>query len=236
MDVESKYAEILKRIGKTSMGRRPKTVVMHMLKHGFITTEILSKQYGYEHAPRAIRDVRDLGIPIKKSSVKNADGKTVAKYEFATRDEIIRLGGRPTFPRGFKDKVSSTGKCALCSISLDKRYLQIDHRVPFTISGDTADMEPVNFMLLCGSCNRSKSWSCEHCTNWKKDKNPDTCRTCYWAYPTSYEHVAMMNIRRLDMTWQDDEVPDYESLVHEAEKAGLDLPKYIKQALSGDSG
>lgn len=230
-DVESRYAEILKRIGRTSMGKRPETVVRHILEHGFITTEILDRQYGYKHAPRAIRDVRDLGIPVKTTTVRGADGKTMARYELTTMEEIIRLGGRLPFPKGFAELVSASSRCALCAVELDRRYLQIDHRVPFPVSGDDAAMEPADFMLLCGSCNRSKSWSCEHCPNWK-DRNPDTCRTCYWACPIKYGHVATMDIRRLDMTWQGGgEVRDYEALVRAAEKAGLVLPKYVKQAL-----
>ena len=41
------------------------------------------------------------------------------------------MDGSLPFPKGFKEKVSSTDKCALCAISLNRRYLQIDHKVPF---------------------------------------------------------------------------------------------------------
>ena len=37
--------------------KRPKTVIDHILEHGFVTTEDLSQLYGYDHAPRAARDV-----------------------------------------------------------------------------------------------------------------------------------------------------------------------------------
>ena len=36
--------------GKEQIGKRPRTVLLHILKHGFITAEILDKQYGYKHA------------------------------------------------------------------------------------------------------------------------------------------------------------------------------------------
>lgn len=36
-----------------------------------------------------------------------------------------------------------------------------------------------DYMLLCASCNRAKSWSCENCDNWKLHKNPQICATCY---------------------------------------------------------
>lgn len=54
------------------------------------------------------------------------------------------------------------------------------------------------YMLLCASANRAKSWSCEHCENWKL-RDANICKSCYWAYPESYTHVAMQEIRRLDI-------------------------------------
>ena len=38
--------------------KRPRTVIQHILQHGFITTEELSELYGYDHPPRAVRYVR----------------------------------------------------------------------------------------------------------------------------------------------------------------------------------
>ena len=38
--------------------KRPKTVIQYILDHGYVTTEDL-KNLGYEHAPRAARDVRE---------------------------------------------------------------------------------------------------------------------------------------------------------------------------------
>lgn len=48
---------------KSITAKRAKTVIDHILKHGFITTEDLSTTYGYDHGPRAARDVREQGIP-----------------------------------------------------------------------------------------------------------------------------------------------------------------------------
>jgi hypothetical protein len=42
--------------------KRPRTVIQHILRHGFITSQELKDFYGYNHPPRAIRDVRELGI------------------------------------------------------------------------------------------------------------------------------------------------------------------------------
>jgi hypothetical protein len=44
--------------------KRPRTVIQHILKHGFVTSQELKGTYGYNHPPRAVRDVREHGIPI----------------------------------------------------------------------------------------------------------------------------------------------------------------------------
>lgn len=41
--------------------KRPRTVIQHILQHDQITTEELKNTYGYNHPPRAIRDVREQG-------------------------------------------------------------------------------------------------------------------------------------------------------------------------------
>lgn len=79
--------------------------------------------------------------------------------------------------------------------------LQVDHRVPYEIAGEPRQVNPDEFMLLCGSANRAKSWSCEHCDNWRQLKRRDVCASCYWAFPEDYQHVAMNPRRRLDLLW-----------------------------------
>ena len=55
--------------------KRPRTVINHILRKGFITSQELKDLYGYNHPPRAIRDVRERGIPIITSRVRGADGR-----------------------------------------------------------------------------------------------------------------------------------------------------------------
>lgn len=62
--------------------KRPSTVIKHIIEHGYITTEELTNNYGYEHAPRAARDVRERGINLKTYRVKSSDGRTIAAYKF----------------------------------------------------------------------------------------------------------------------------------------------------------
>ena len=66
--------EFLKKL-RSITAKRAKTVIDHILKHGFITTEDLSTKYGYDHAPRAARDVREQGIPLDTFKVTAANGR-----------------------------------------------------------------------------------------------------------------------------------------------------------------
>ena len=109
--------------------------------------------------------------------------------------------------------------------------LQIDHRVPFEIAGgDSLSDNPDDYMLLCPSANRAKSWSCEHCDNWQT-RDANVCRSCYWAFPESYTHVAMRDIRRLDIMWSGDESVEYERLNEQAVRENQELPDFVKSVL-----
>lgn len=86
-------------------------------------------------------------------------------------------------------------------------------------------------MLLSGTSNRAESWSCEHCKNLTEIKSLANCKTCYWAYPENYSHVALNEARCLDITWQGGEVKEYEILKSNSEKVGKNLPEYVKEIL-----
>jgi len=219
---------------KNVKGKRARLVVEHILEHGFITTEDL-EHYGYKHPPRAVRDVRDQGIPIETYQVKNSDGRTIAAYRFGDPTAVMqgRIGGRKIFSKAFKEALITQlgSRCSICLTEYEERYLQIDHRIPYAVSGDVDDRNTGNFMLLCGSCNRAKSWSCEHCKNWLEDKNPDLCLTCYWGNPEKYDHIALRPIRRLDITWTQDEIGEYEQLRQRALLDDENLPDYVKKVL-----
>jgi hypothetical protein len=88
-----------------------------------------------------------------------------------------------------------------------------------------------DYMVVCGSCNRAKSWSCEHCKNWTHDHATSICQSCYWANPENYAHVALRLIRRLDVTWSGTEVPDYDQLLNLSRHARKKLPDFVKDVL-----
>jgi len=216
-------------------GKRPRTVIEHILRHGFITTEELQGLYGYEHPPRAARDVREAGIPLETFPVKNEAGRTIAAYGFGDLAKArLWFRGRQTFSKGFKRQLiaSTESRCSICLGQYEERYLQVDHRVPYDISGESArsEKDTKDYMLLCGSCNRAKSWSCEHCRN-RAEQLPEVCHDCYWARPDDYKHMALKNIRRLDVEWSGDEVKTYESLQERAAVYDVPLPSYVKSVL-----
>lgn len=226
------FVELLKRV----KGKRSRVVVDHILQYGYITTEALEKNYGYKHPPRAIRDVREQGIPIETFSTKDEQGRTIAAYRFGDTSALIpgRIGGRRSFPRALKDTLisASHSRCAICGYQYEERYLQIDHRIPYEISGNPTEITSAeHYMLLCGSCNRSKSWSCEQCENWKTIKKTELCRSCYWANPEFYEHLAMQHIRRLDLVWQPHEIAEFEELQRKATENNMSVAEYIKLRL-----
>ena len=170
----SSQVKKIKRLLKSISSKRARIVIEHILEHGQITTEDLEKM-GYNHPPRAARDVREAGIPLETFRVQSSDGRSIAAYRFGDLSQMReeRIQGRKTFPKKLKDELYeiSGGKCAICSGKFESRYLQIDHKVPYEVAGDEQESEwnVEDYMLLCGSCNRAKSWSCEHCENWLND-------------------------------------------------------------------
>lgn len=215
--------------------KRPKTVIDHILKYGHITTEEIKEKYGYNHPPRAIRDVREHGIAIETYRVTGSDGRKIAAYRFGdiAGEQFRKQSGRTGLSKKIKSFLIEKYGCK-CFIYLEKMgepELQIDHRIPYEVAGDVKNADPDEFMLLSLSANRAKSWSCEHCENWQNQKNIEICLTCYWAYPENYSHVAMRQIRRVDLLWQDKQVHQYEQLKRDANESGLTIPEFIKEII-----
>ena len=155
--------------------KRAKTVITHILEHGHITTEELKTLYGYNHPPRAARDVREQGIPLETFRIADSQGRSIGAYRFADPSKIRAgaLSGRKVFSKAFKKSlVEIRGcKCEICSTAYEARYLQVDHKVPYEVGGEGGGENAADeFQLICGSCNRAKSWSCEHCINWTDEK------------------------------------------------------------------
>ena len=232
MDYSPEFLEKLKSV----TAKRPRTVIEHILKHGFITTEELKEKYGYNHPPRAVRDVREQDIPIEMFRVEGSDGRKIAAYKFGEyiKENIRKTSGRTALSKKLKDELITKygSKCFIYNESYNERELQIDHRVPFEVAGDESDDRIVeDFMLLSPSANRAKSWSCEHCENWLGIKDIDICKKCYWAYPENYSHVAMLESRRADIMWVGEEIPWYDALKEHSKYVDKSIQEVIKEIL-----
>ena len=209
--------------------KRPKTVIDHIIEYGSIDNEILKETYGYNHPPRAIRDVRETGIPIITEKTTGTDGRRIAKYRFGDPDKIenFKIGGRQTFSKKFKeDLVNFYGSIdTVTGISYEARYLQIDHRIPFEIAGDSLGDEQTieKFMLLSGASQRQKSWSCENCVNFKENKSLETCSTCYWASPEDYDHIALRHIKSHTLIFEKSNFEMFEKLNNICANEGTDM-------------
>lgn len=224
--------EILDKL-KAITDKRPATVIRHILKHGQITTEELEKKYGYKHAPRAARDVRERGVNLVTFKVKSSEGKSIGAYKFGdpvfADNKLSKVAGRTALSDALKkalvDKYGSI--CFIYLQPMEERLLQVDHRVPYEIGGEHDENNIDCYMLLSPSANRAKSWTCEHCPNWSV-KDIEVCESCFWAHPESYTHIAGKNERKIVITFTDNEIEDYEQLIN---LVGIDNAEHTIKSL-----
>lgn len=218
---------------KSVTAKRPATIIKHILENGYITSAEIKNIYGYNHPPRAIRDVREQGIPIETYRIKDNEGRSIAAYKFGNPDQnenkVSKAHGRTAFTKALKNALIEKygAKCFIYQQSLDASFLQIDHRVPYEIGGElSADIEA--YMLVCPSANRAKSWACEHCKNWTQ-KDVNFCTGCFWCHPENYNHIAGNIEKRIVLTFTGDEIEDYNKLIKQVGEA--DAEQYIKNII-----
>jgi hypothetical protein len=223
--------ELTERIAAVT-NKRARFVLDSIVEKGLVTTEEINRA-GYDHPPRAAQDVRDLGFRLKTIKVKHSNGRSIAAYVFDEGELEPGKEGRRLLPKKERDALihAAGDKCQICGAT---HNLQVDHRIPYEVAGESQRGEEEPYQILDGSCNRKKSWACEHCPNWLEIKSLDVCRSCYWAEPTNYAHVAMEQQRRADLVWIGDEVKDFERLKREAERHKTSVPEEIKRIVKGD--
>ncbi len=228
--------EQLKQIAQ-SAGKRPRTVIDHILEHGYITTKQLKELYGYDHPPRAARDVRELGIPLVTFRISDDDGKSIAAYKFGEnfpthQSAQAKSGGRTVLSKKLKVALLKQygEKCFIHLDTVPAASLQIDHRVPYEINGEDADMSPEHFMLLCPAANREKSWACEHCKNFQ-EKDKAMCQRCFWAFPEDYDHIAGIEGRHLHLVLTGELLAEYRHLMRQGETASPQWDGFLQKML-----
>ena len=215
------------------MSARARVALNLMIDEGSVSTVRL-KNMGYNHPPRVLADLKDAGIPFVMKRVRVAgESRSVAAYWLV--DHINAAGETPrkTIPKWFKDKLLAewNGRCAVCRGEYTARVLQPDHRIPFRIGGDPVEWDTKFFMPLCGSDNRAKSWSCETCQNWIQ-RDPNVCKSCYWASPDKYSHIAMIPERRVSLVIKsEDGIRTVDTLANKARAAGVSLQDYVADRL-----
>jgi len=204
--------------------KRPRTVIQHILEHGYITSQELKDTYGYNHPPRAVRDVREYGIPLITYRIEGTDGRSIAAYKFGNPEDVknslSKAAGRTVLSKALKQALIDKygAKCFIYSEGMDENLLQVDHRIPYEIGGEQNESNIEAYMLLCPSANRAKSWTCEHCENWDK-KDISFCVKCFWAYPENYDHIAGKYQKVISIIFTGDEIEDYKRLI---EIAGIE--------------
>lgn len=213
--------------------KRPRTVIQHILRNGYITSQELKEVYGYNHPPRAIRDVREYGIPLVTYRVSGMDGRSIAAYRFGDpknmTNALTKSSGRTMLSKALKQALIDKygARCFIYLEEMDEAILQVDHRVPYEISGEHCESNIDCFMLLSPSANRAKSWTCEHCINWEKKDN-EFCLRCFWAYPDQYDHVAGRTQKVISIVFTGDEIEDYTKLINlSGEKTAQETIKKI---------
>lgn len=112
-------------------GKRARFVIDKIMNTGTCSTEDLKKA-GYEHAPRAKRDVVEKGIPIDTFNGKDSEGRRMAVYKFGNWEEakkqnsIAKTKGRNNLSDKLKQKLikENGSKCALYGEKFDESLLQ----------------------------------------------------------------------------------------------------------------
>ena len=58
------------------------------------------------------------------------------------------------------------------------------------------------------------------------------CKSCYWASPEEYEHVAMVAARRADVVWLAKDVKSFDKFRDACKKSGETIQDGIKKAVT----
>lgn len=55
---------------------------------------------------------------------------------------------------------------------------------------------------------------------------------CYWGSPANYHHIALEEVRRLDIQWNGSEIQYYDAIKIIADQNNIELPVFIKHIIA----
>ena len=95
---------------------------------------------------------------------------------------------------------------------------------------------PKEFLALCASVTAKRPKTViDHIVKHGQITTEDlknTCGlSCYWAYPENHQHVAMKQMRRVDVAWQGEETAEFDAVKQAATAAGKTPADFIKEAV-----
>jgi hypothetical protein len=151
-------AKLLQRI-KTVTNKRARFVLDSIVRDGSVST-IQLKEAGYDHPPRAARDAVELGFALTRVNAKRGDGQTIAAYVFDERELDPKLTGRVVLAKKERDAIIERkgSKCNLCGAA---HNIQVDHRIPFQVAGESQRDEADPYQLLARISHRRIVDLCE---------------------------------------------------------------------------
>lgn len=125
---------LLERINSIT-NRRARVVPDALVKKGSVSTTELQAA-GYDHPPRAARDVVELGIALKRVTIKRKDGQRIASYVFDERELDPSKTGRVVLAKKEREAIieRNGSKCGFCGC---KSNLQVDHKIPYEVAGES---------------------------------------------------------------------------------------------------
>jgi hypothetical protein len=179
---------------------------------------------GREEDRAALRDLRQSGFVIDRSSTGKGDGTNQWRLHSLIQDlRLLRLRSSIT-GRMERNILERDGdKCVLCGAIADTARLVVDHRVPIDRESDrTYIRKPgwsAHLQTLCKPCNDGKRQECAYCKigpgRYRKN-----CKDCHLAYPGRHTFISAA----IDADLRD-------AVRVLADELGVPVDEVIKQAL-----
>jgi 5-methylcytosine-specific restriction endonuclease McrA len=158
------------------------------------TKEEIRAHLGREENRAALRDLRQSGFVIDRTSTGKGDGTNQWRLHSLTQDpRLLRLRSSIT-PRMEHNIFERDGyKCVLCGATADIARLVVDHRVPIDRKSDrTYIRKPgwsAHLQTLCKPCNDGKRQECAYCKIGPR-KYRKNCEDCHLAYPERHAFIS----------------------------------------------